>query len=435
MKNYDVVVIGAGVGGLSAAAALHSAGKSVAVVEADLWGGTCPNRGCDPKKVLVAAVEAQERVKQLQGKGFSAVPLIDWPQLQAFKRTFTDPYSADRRAGVKASGIDTYDGQAEFIDAHQIKVGTQRLQGHQIIIATGQRPRLLPIKGQELLKTSTDFLALDQLPQRITFLGAGYIAFELANIANSCGAEVTIIHHNQRPLKAFDEDLVALMVAEMARNGIRFIWDAQVTEVRQNDHLEVRTAEGLLQETDLVICAAGRTPNVEALALEKAGVTTDYHGIPVNDRLQTNVPHIFACGDVVAKDRPKLTPVAIYEGEQLAKIMLGQQQTISYPVIPTIVYGTPKLAKVGRTAGEGLKETTLDLTGWYTYRRVNEPVAKIKLVKDPDGLLVGATLLSGQADELMDFLTILIQQKLPHEKVKEMIMGYPTVASDLEYLV
>lgn len=435
MKNYDVIVIGAGVGGLSAAAELHAAGKKVAVVEADRWGGTCPNRGCDPKKILVAAVEAQERVKQLQGKGFTEIPAIDWPQLQAFKRTFTDPYSANRRQGVKDSGIDVYDGEAAFIDAHQIKVGSARLSAHQLVIATGQQPSLLPIKGQELLKTSTDFLSLDRLPERITFLGAGYIAFELANIANSCGAEVTIIHHNRRALKAFDEELVALLVSQMEGNGIKFIWDANVTEVRQETSLAVMAGTDILTETDLVICATGRKPDFSGLALANAGVKADAHGIMVNEQLQTNIPHIYACGDVLAKKRPKLTPVAVYEGEKLAKIMLGQEQAITYPVIPTIVYGTPKLAKVGDLSGEGVTTTTLDLTGWYTYRRVNEPLAKIKLAKDPQGHLVGATVLSGQADELIDFLTIMIQQGIHHEEVAAMIMGYPTIASDLEFLV
>lgn len=424
---------------MSVASKVKAAGRSVAVIEADLWGGTCPNRGCDPKKVMISAVEARDRVGQLQGKGFNEIPAIDWPQLEAFKRTFTDPVSEGRKRGLATEGIETVTGTAQFLDEHRLQVGERELFGETIVIATGQRPRLPEIPGQEFLATSTDFLSLPELPAEITFLGAGYIAFELATIAASCGGKVTLIQHNHRALKEFNQTLVPELIKQMEARGIEFIWNQTIDTVLDLGGKYQLVGPDFERITDLVVCATGRMPNVAELALEKAGVSYSQKGIAVNQYLQTNVPHIFACGDVVAKNHPKLTPVSVFEGEYLADAILGRWVSINYPMIPTIVYGSPKLAKVGLTdiAADHPEYTIkeLNLTSWYTYHRVNEPIAKARLVFDKGGRIVGATTLSGQADELINLLGICIQQRLDHKAIKGMIMGYPTVASDLEYLV
>lgn len=212
MKKYDEIVIGSGVAGLSAAYGLKEAGKQVLVIEENLWGGTCPNRGCDPKKILLNGLETKKRVEQLLGKGFSKVPLVDWQALQAFKRTFTDPVSKNRQAELASADIDYLSGKAHFINEHTIVVGEETITATHFVLATGQRPAILPIEGNQYLQTSTDFLSLTELPEEIIFIGAGYVAFELAMIAHAAGSKVTIVHHNQRPLKAFEEKLVKQLV-------------------------------------------------------------------------------------------------------------------------------------------------------------------------------------------------------------------------------
>lgn len=438
MEKFDVVVIGAGVGGMACGEKLSRGGKRVAVVENDLWGGTCPNRGCDPKKVLVGGVETQARMRQLQGKGFAEVPEVDWAQLQQFKRTFTDPASESFHRSLQQSGVETIRGQAVFLDAHRLQVGERELFAEQIVIATGQHSRILEIPGQEYLQTSTDFLSFSELPKRIVFLGAGYIAFELATIAASCGSQVTIIHHNERPLKAFAKDLVADMVNQMTQRGIDFIWDTEVSAVeKMPEGLQV-SGDDLAVTCDAVICATGRVPNVAELQLEQAGVAYSAQGIAVDEHLRTNLDHIYACGDVIAKKIPKLTPVATFEGSYVADVILGKTEAIDYPVIPTIVYGSPKLAQVGLTAPEDVtayKSQTMELTKWFTYRRANEAVAKVQLVKDNEGKLVGATVLSETADELINYLMLVLAKEITAADLEKMIIGYPTVASDLPYLI
>ena len=208
MKTYDAIIIGSGVSGLSAAYGLKEAGKTVLVVEEDLWGGTCPNRGCDPKKVLLSAVEARNRVKQLSGKGFNEIPTANWEELQKFKRTFTDPVPESRKKQLAEAEIDHLSGTARFLDDSSIEVNEEVFHADYLVLATGQRPTILPVEGKEYLKTSADFLSLPVLPKEIIFIGGGYIAFELATIANAAGSKVTIVHHNQRPLKEFEASLV-----------------------------------------------------------------------------------------------------------------------------------------------------------------------------------------------------------------------------------
>ncbi|MDZ7835379.1 MAG: FAD-dependent oxidoreductase [Alkalibacterium sp.] len=184
------MVIGSGVAGKSAAMKLASAGKKVAIIEADLWGGTCPNRGCDPKKVLVSAVEAQNKARQMIGRGIHRAPAINWPEPIAFKNTFTDPVPKQSRESLESSGVETYSGAAEFVDRRTLKVGEARLEADKIIIATGAHPNLLPVKGQEHFLTSDNFLSRRKCPKQSRFIGAGYIAFEFAAVAAAAGAEV-----------------------------------------------------------------------------------------------------------------------------------------------------------------------------------------------------------------------------------------------------
>ncbi len=439
MKKYDAVVIGSGVAGLSAAYGLKAAGKQVLVIEENLWGGTCPNRGCDPKKILLNGVEARRRIEQLVGKGFSEVPSVDWHELQTFKRSFTDPVSKNRQEELNAAKIDHLSGTARFVDEKTIKVGEETITATYFVLATGQRPAILPVEGKEYLQTSTDFLALDELPKEIIFIGAGYITFELAMIAHAAGSKVTIVHHNQRPLKEFEEEMVKILVEQMQKAGIIFVFDFESERVIQEEHSYRLISKEKELRADAIFAATGRRPNIEHLKLDQAGVQTTKQGVIVNEYLQTSQPTIFACGDIVARKEPKLTPVATFEGTYVADFLSGKQETaIHYPVIPTIVYSSPKLAQVGVTkkqASETVQRAEVTMTDWFTYHRVNEPVAKAQLTYDEQDHLIGATVISEQADDLINDLTLLINQKVTKAELDQWILGYPTLASDLSYLL
>ncbi|MFD2308161.1 dihydrolipoyl dehydrogenase family protein [Enterococcus termitis] len=442
MGKFDVIIIGSGPGGMAAAYDLAAAEKKVAVVEADLWGGTCPNRGCDPKKVLYGAVEAQDAVRQLETHGFSTVPKINWDELMAYKETFTQPVPTQQKDGLKQAGVQTIYGSAAFKDKHTIIVENQEYQADTFILATGQRPAILEIPGKEYFDTSTEFLSMKELPKTMIFVGGGYISLELANIANSCGSEVHLLHHNDRPLKGFDEELTADLIDQLEARGIHFHFNESAKQiVKKETQLEVQLTSGNTMLVDRVFCATGRIPNVEALNLEEIGVEYSPKGIIVNDYLQTSVENIYALGDCLQKALPKLTPVSSFEGSYLAdRIGKNKVEKIVYPVIPTIIFSSPKLAQVGLTDQRTIDTNkfdvqVLDLSQWFTYKRVNEPLVKAKMViEKATGLLAGASVLGNEADQLVNLFTVMINQKIPAEKINQLIMLYPTVGSDLSYL-
>ena len=441
-KTYDIVVIGSGVAGKSTAMGLASAGKKVAIIEEDLWGGTCPNRGCDPKKVLISAVEAQTRARQLKGKGIIDVPAINWPDLMAFKQTFTDPVSEQSRESLKSSGVDVYTGAAEFMDQHALKVNDDTVNASQFVIATGAHPHLINITGKEHFLTSDDFLSLPEMPDTVTFIGGGYIAFEFAAIAAAVGADVHVIQHNDSPLDAYDQDLVKEVMQQLETKGVSFHLNTNVTEIKKTTEGYVLSDNETFElKTDLVFATTGRAPNTENLKLEKAGVDFDKKGIKVDDHLKTSNPDIYAIGDVLNKKQPKLTPVSSLEGSYLVSLLTGKtSEPINYPTIPSIVFTSPKLAQVGITAAEARDSSAnydvsvVDATKWFSYRRLNEPVSKAKIITDKEsGQLVGATCMNNEADQLINYFSLLIDKKMKPADLSDIPFTYPTIASDLTY--
>lgn len=436
MEKFDTIIIGAGPAGLAAAYDLKAAGQKVAVIENNLWGGTCPNRGCDPKKVLLSGVEARDRMIQLQNKGFDEVPFVNWKQLETFKESFTDPVSTSSRAGIVKADITAIDGQPKFTSEQTVKVnGEVEYQADKFIIATGQRPSYLNISGKEHLLSSTDFLSLKAMPKDITIIGAGYIAFELATIANATGAKVHIIHHNDHPLKEFSEDFALELVKQLENKGVDFNFnvDTKGISVTPEGQYTIE-AEDFSLTTDLVIGATGRIPNADFLDLEKAKVKYSNHGIEVDDHLQTSNSDIYAIGDVVATKQPKLTPVGGFEADYVSDILTGKtSEPIEFPLIPTVVYGSPKLAKVG--VQKAAKVIDQDVTGWFTYSHINEPKARIRVFLNDADQIIGATVLSNEADSMINLLTLAIKQHMSHSDVVKQIFAYPTAASDLEYLI
>lgn len=441
VKKYDTVVVGAGPAGTAAASSLKDQGQSVAIVEEDLWGGTCPNRGCDPKKILYAAVEAKERASFLAGQGLNTQSSIEWSDLMANKRAYTQQISPGTYKSLANNGIETISGHAQFVDPHILKVGQQTIEAQNIIIATGLRPRMLEIKGKEFLQTSTDFLDLDELPEDITILGGGYIAFELAGIASSAGAKVTLIHHNDRPLKAFPEKLVRTLCDQLTENGVEIVFDKEITEIQKDTEDYRVIGNDFDRQTDAVFVAVGRIANVDQLGLDQIGVDYSTKGIKVNKHLQSNVSHIYAVGDSAASAVPKLTPVAGYEANYVVEQILGDRSKISYPIIPTIVFSLPKLSQIGVTTQQAEKQSdryqvsTVNMEDWITYKRQHEKQSLLQLIIDQKkDQVVGAACLSMEADEMINYLNLLIKHQYSEKEVRQTLFNYPTTASDIQYV-
>lgn len=437
--DYDTIVIGGGPGGLAAAYGL-AAKQKVLVIESDLWGGTCPNYGCDPKKMLYRGVEVKNATLRMNGFGISGTARIDWPSLMAFKRSYTTGIPAGTLTGLTRTGIKTLYGRAQLLGQHMVKVGSQNVTGEHIVIATGHTPRFPDIPGANLLKTSRDFLDVDELPTSIAFIGAGYVSVELANIAAAAGADVHIIGHSDRLLRAFPKVATEALKQLLLKTGIHFHPNVELTKISPLGTMTHLHADGFDLNVDMAVTAMGRIANVADLGLANAGIKSDLRGIPVDDHLRTAVANIYAIGDVNLKPQPKLTPVAGFEGRYVAQQILGSQEPIHYPAIPTIVFGPTELAKVGvaledvLAAPEQYQVTHNETTHWYTYNRIQDPDAQVWTIVDKStGKLAGAVVLASLAEDLINTFAAAIDAGQEPSDLNR-IYAYPSAQSDLQYL-
>ena len=264
-RSYDLVVIGTGTATSVAAYRCRAAGWRVAVIDHQPFGGTCALRGCDPKKVLVGAAEAVDHARRMRGKGIAgSEPAVDWPALVAFKRSFTAPVPQRREEAFGKNGIDAFHGRARFRDPRTVDVEGERLEARFVLIAAGAVPMRLGIAGEEYLATSTDFLELDRLPQRVVLVGGGYIAAEFSHIAARAGAKVVVLEQMDRILPQFDHDLVGWLVAKSRSLGIDLRLGTRVEAIEKGEtgFRVVTKASGTRSsfEADLIIHAAFMRP-------------------------------------------------------------------------------------------------------------------------------------------------------------------------------
>jgi glutathione reductase (NADPH) len=446
--DFDLIVIGAGTGGNGVARMTAAAGWKVASIDSLPYGGTCALRGCDPKKMLVAVTEGVDWAQNLKGKGLEAQISVDWPDMMAFKRSFTDAMPRRIETGLEKAGVATLHGDARFTGPDTIELNGESLRARHFHIATGARPMTLNIPGEELLITSTDFLDLPERPDRVVFVGGGFIAMEFAHIAKRAGAsEVTVLEMMERPLGNFDPDLVTMLVEATAELGVALRTEAKVLKVeKQGGELavSVETPGGIKVVTcDAVVHATGRVPNIDGLNLAAAGVEHGPRGIKVNASMRTTNPNIFAAGDC-ADSGPNLTPVSAYEGRIAAKNLLAghDERSVSYPPIPSVVFTLPMVATVGlsETAAreKGLKfDTHFEKTqGWYSSLRVGAKWTGYKiLVERETGRILGAHLMGPGAEEQINLFAMAMGAGLTANQIKAVIFAYPSYASDIGSMV
>lgn len=441
MNHYDVVIIGSGASGQTVAQACTAAHKQVAVIDHRPYGGTCALRGCVPKKVLLAGAEAVGRISMLEGKGTTSGCSVDWPALMDFKRSYTEPMPDKTEAWMKDAGIQTIHGTARFVSADELAVGDQRITADAFVIATGARPMKLGIAGEEHVTTSEEFLELETLPSRIAFIGGGYISFEFAGIAHRAGAEATIIHRSKQVLTGFDPMLADMLAKRYSSLGIEVITESPVERIEKLDTGLVVVTPTHRIEADLAVHGAGRTPDLEDLDLDAAGVETSRKGVVVDLRMRSvSNPKVWAIGDASALGMP-LTPVAGAEGEVAAANILGGDVEFDDSATPSVVFSDPPMAAVGRGAesvqGDDRYECrSFDMSRWFTQTRVGNDVGGAVLVIDKQSdTIIGAHLLSIGADEVINIFALAVKFGLTTEQLKTMSWSYPSLAYEINYLI
>ncbi|WP_292518882.1 NAD(P)/FAD-dependent oxidoreductase [Methanoculleus sp.] len=448
-REYDVLVIGTGVAGSDVAWHCREAGMRVAIVDCRDYGGTCALRGCVPKWVLAGATTAVASVRDRQETGITGDVSIDWPRLIAFEHTFTDPIPRRKEEGFRGAGIHTYHGFARFTGPNRVAIGNDTFTARYIVIAAGAHPRPLNVPGEDLITPSEDFFYLPKLPERIIFIGGGYISFEFAHVATRAGSTVTILQRSGRVLSGFDPDIAERLVLATREIGIDVQVNMPLISVeRKTAGLRVRAGKPGKEEifdADMVIHGAGRVSVVEGLDLAAGNIETDRRGIVVDDHLQSvSNPAVYVAGDA-SPNSPQLTPVAVMDAHIVVdNILHGNTRTADYSVVPSAVFTTPSIASVGLTEEEA-KEKGIpyvvnagDLSGRFTNRGIGEKHAGYKLLVDGDSRrILGAHLIGPSVGEVINIFALAIKHNLTVDNLTldAIPWAYPSSTYDIIHMI
>jgi glutathione reductase (NADPH) len=448
VEKYDLVVIGTGVAATKIAGACRQAGWRVAIVDRRPYGGTCMLRGCDPKKLLWGVAETVDQARRFVGFGFAPSDVsISWPALAHFKRSFLRDLPGSVERGLEKTGIETLHGRAQFVDRHRVAVDERVVEAHRVAIASGSRPASLPISGAEHLLTSDEFLALDELPKTMLFIGGGYISFEFAHIAARAGAKVTILHEDDRPLPGFDQDMVKRVLDKSRRQGIDVRLDSRVEGAEMADQgvkvwAKTRGANHPF-EAAVAVHGAGRIPDIDDLDLTAGGIDRDGHRLRLTPSLQSvSNPAVYAAGDAAALG-PMLTPVSELDAEVVVENLLeNHSRPADYKGVPSVVFTIPPLASVGLTEEEArnrklaFRVNQADISGWYSARREREDTAAFKiLIEEGTKRVLGAHLIGPNAEEAINIFAAAMRLDLTVDQLRHVVPAYPSAGSDIGYML
>ncbi|NNL68115.1 MAG: glutathione-disulfide reductase [Myxococcales bacterium] len=439
--DYDLFVIGAGSGGVRAARVCAEKGARVAVAEERALGGTCVNVGCIPKKLLVYASHVREEIEDAErGYGWRiGEPRFDWPTLIANKDREIARLNGVYAQLLDGAGVDRLEGRAVLRDAHTVEVGGRGVSADQILVATGGWPSVPAIPGAEHAITSNEVFHLKALPRRVLIVGGGYIAVEFAGIFHGLGAEVTQLYRGPLFLRGFDDDVRAHLAGEMRKQGVDLRFDAHVVSLARGDGgIRATLGDGSVLEADQVLYATGRKPNTHDLGLERAGVALGADGeIPVDAFSRTNVPNVWAIGDVT--DRIQLTPVAIHEAMAFAETAFGGNPTEpDHAGVPSAVFSQPPIGTVGLT--EALARAAFDAVDVYrsTFRALKHTLGDgdartlMKLVVDrASDRVLGVHVVGPDAGEIVQGFAVALKCGATKAQFDATVGIHPTSAEEL----
>ncbi|MET0372631.1 MAG: glutathione-disulfide reductase [Rhizorhabdus sp.] len=440
--DFDLFVIGAGSGGVRASRVAAAYGAKVAVAEEHRIGGTCVIRGCVPKKMLVYGSHFAEDLHDAARYGWTlGETSFDWKVLRDNVNADVDRIEGLYTNTLDNNKVEIFRERATITGANEVTLASGRkVSAKFILIATGAWPVVPKVPGAELGITSNEVFYIDDLPKRVVIAGAGYIANEFAGIFHALGSKVTVVNRSDQILRGYDEQIRDRLFQISTQKGIEFIFNAEFEKVekQQDGSLCVHFKDHEKCDTDLLLYAIGRSPKIEGLGLDHAGVETDEKGaIIVDEDNRTNVPSIYAVGDVT--NRVQLTPVAIREGQAFADTVFGNKpHRVDYANIPSAVFSNPPMAGVGLTEKQAREQFGTPKIFTSDFRPMRNVLAGrterslYKLIVHPDtDVVLGIHMISPDAPEILQAAAIAVKAGLTKAQFDDTVALHPSMAEEL----
>ncbi|MBN9390035.1 MAG: mercuric reductase [Chloroflexi bacterium] len=447
-EQYDAVLIGSGQAAGPLATALTGAGWKVALVEQEHVGGTCINEGCTPTKTMVASGRVAYLARRAADYGVHTGPVtIDMAKIRQRKRDIVDSFRGGNERRIVAGNVDLIYGRGSFTGPDSVEVRTnsgetRELTAKKIFINAGCRPSKPQVPGLDemAILNSTSIMELDVVPEHLLILGGGYIGLEFGQLFRRLGSRVTIIQRGKQLLPKEDPDVAEEITGILKEDGLEILLETVAVSARSTGEGIALTVKGPSGEQELVgshlLEAAGRVPNTDTLNLEAAGIATDSHGfIKVNDRLETNVPGVYALGDI--KGGPAFTHISYDDFRIVRENLLqeGKQVSIEGRILPYTVFTDPQLGRVGlseneaRAQGYNIQVYKMPMSWVARALELDESRGLMKAVVDADtGQILGGALLGIEGGEMMAVLQMAMMGKLAYTVLKEAIFAHPTLA-------
>lgn len=444
MKEFDIIAIGGGSGGIATMNRAAIYGAKAAVIEGSHLGGTCVNLGCVPKKIMWYGSQVAEAIHHYGPEyGFTSQDVtFDFATLRKNREAYIERSRTSYGNTFKNNGVQVIKGFAKFVDAQTVEVNGELIRAKHIVIATGAQPAVPNIPGSELGIVSDDVFAWEELPTSVAVIGAGYIAVEMAGLLHGLGVQTDLFVRGNRPLRNFDSYIIQALMEEMERTNLPLHTGKTPVSLEKTEDglIQITFEDGSTHTAQQVLWAIGRKPNVEQLNLEAAGVQLTPSGhIAVDEYQETGVPGIYALGDVTGEK--ELTPVAIKAGRLLAERLFNNKPTakMDYTNIPTVVFSHPAIGTVGLTEEEAIaqygqeqvKVYTSAFTSMYTALANNRQMAKFKLVTVGENeQVVGLHGIGYGVDEMIQGFSVAIKMGATKEEFDAVVAIHPTGAEE-----
>jgi pyruvate/2-oxoglutarate dehydrogenase complex dihydrolipoamide dehydrogenase (E3) component len=439
--TYDLAIIGAGSGGLVAARFAAQLGAKVALAEKDRIGGDCTWTGCVPSKAFLKAAKVAHEVRTAAQYGvMTNAPVVEMATVREYVRgAMQSVYRFETPEVLKGEGIDVLLGEARFLDASTVSVGTSLIRSKSFLITTGARPFIPPVAGLNDVSFATYETIFDNsaLPKRMVVIGGGPIGIEMAQAYRRLGAEVTVVADHVLPKE--DSDVQQLMQRVLEKEGVRFIRE-HAKSVRREAAVVLVSTEHHQTEGEMLLVAAGREPTVDGLDLEKAGVQYSSRGVPVDDRLRTNVKHIYAAGDVTGGYQ--FTHYAGWQAFQAVRnaLLPGSSSGVSN-LVPWVTFTDPEVAHIGPSDvqaraefGDGIQVHRWEMEKIDRAVCENDGSGFIRIITKADGTVVAATIIAARAGEAIVELIIAMNHGLKIKDLAGTIHPYPTYSTAVQQI-